>query len=67
MQPHEWVCLPPVAARRIATVHQRDCDIRLGQQSVREREATRARSYDEIVGINRDVWTSSRPFRSERG
>jgi hypothetical protein len=47
-----------MAARSLATVHQRDGDIRFGQQRVREGEATRARSHDEIVSVYPDVWTS---------
>src|ERR1700682_586000 len=41
-----------MAARGLAAVHQRDGDIRFGQQSVREGEATGASSHYEIVSIH---------------
>ena len=44
-----------MAARDSTTVHQRDGDIRFGQQTVREGEATRAPSYDEVISVHPHV------------
>ena len=55
MELHKWIRVLPMPAGGVATIDERDVNIRVIDEGVRERHAHRARAYDEVVRRQRSL------------